>query len=125
MGLSTSLNTAIGGLNATQLGIGVVSQNVANAGTTGYVRRSVSTADSLSGRGGLRTCAAISCCAPWRTGTSRCPARRAGPATMSGARPRPLDPGNLIAQQTGAQFLTARSFGKGRHAPMHSPASRP
>jgi flagellar hook-associated protein 1 FlgK len=49
MGLSTSLNTAIGGLNATQLGIGVVSQNVANAGTTGYVRRSVSTADSLSG----------------------------------------------------------------------------
>lgn len=49
MGLSTSLNTAISGLNATQVGIGVVSQNVANAGTTGYVRRSVSTADSLSG----------------------------------------------------------------------------
>ena len=49
MGLSTSLNTAIGGLNATQVGIGVVSQNVANAGTTGYVRRSVSTNDSLSG----------------------------------------------------------------------------
>lgn len=49
MGLSTSLNTAIGGLNAAQVGIGVVSQNVANAGTTGYVRRSVSTADSLSG----------------------------------------------------------------------------
>lgn len=50
MGLSTSLNTAIGGLNATQVGIGVVSQNVANAGTTGYVRRVVSSADSLSGR---------------------------------------------------------------------------
>ncbi len=49
MGLSTSLNTAIGGLNATQVGIGVVSQNVANAGTTGYVRRVVSTSDSLSG----------------------------------------------------------------------------
>ena len=49
MGLSTSLNTAIGGLNATQLGIGVVSQNVANAGTTGYVRRTVSSVDSLSG----------------------------------------------------------------------------
>jgi len=49
MGLSTSLNTAIGGLNATQVGIGVVSQNVANAGTTGYVRRTVSSADSLSG----------------------------------------------------------------------------
>lgn len=49
MGLSTSLNTAIGGLNAAQVGIGIVSQNVANAGTTGYVRRTVSTADSLTG----------------------------------------------------------------------------
>ncbi|KRE00240.1 hypothetical protein ASE63_09160 [Bosea sp. Root381] len=49
MGLSTSLNTAIAGLNTTQIGIGVVSQNIANAGTTGYVRRTVSTADSLSG----------------------------------------------------------------------------
>lgn len=49
MGLSTSLNTAIGGLNAAQVGIGVVSQNVANAGTTGYIRRTVSTADSLTG----------------------------------------------------------------------------
>ncbi|MGX5737100.1 flagellar hook-associated protein FlgK [Bosea thiooxidans] len=49
MGLSTSLNTAIGGLNATQVGIGVVSQNVANAGTTGYVRRSVSTVEDYSG----------------------------------------------------------------------------
>ena len=49
MGLNTSLNTAISGLRATQIGIGVVSQNVANAGTTGYVRRSVSNADSLSG----------------------------------------------------------------------------
>jgi flagellar hook-associated protein 1 FlgK len=50
MGLSTSLNTAIAGLNATQVGIGIVSQNVSNAGTTGYVRRTVSTADSLSGQ---------------------------------------------------------------------------
>lgn len=49
MGLSTSLNTAISGLNATQVGIGVVSQNVSNAGTTGYVRRVVSTSDSVSG----------------------------------------------------------------------------
>lgn len=49
MGLSTSLNTAIAGLNATQVGIGVVSQNVSNAGTAGYVRRTVSTSDSLSG----------------------------------------------------------------------------
>ena len=50
MGLNTSLNTALSGLRATQVGIGVVSQNVANAQTTGYVRRTVSTADTLAGR---------------------------------------------------------------------------
>jgi len=49
MGLSTSLNTAISGLNATQIGMGVVAQNVANAGTAGYVRRTVTTSDSLAG----------------------------------------------------------------------------
>ncbi|WNJ92534.1 flagellar hook-associated protein FlgK [Bosea sp. 685] len=49
MGLSTSLNTAVAGLNATQIGIGVVSQNVSNAGTAGYVRRQVSTTDTLGG----------------------------------------------------------------------------
>jgi flagellar hook-associated protein 1 FlgK len=49
MGLSTSLNTAVAGLNATQIGIGVVSQNVANADKPGYVRRQVSTVDSLAG----------------------------------------------------------------------------
>jgi flagellar hook-associated protein 1 FlgK len=50
MGLSTSLNTAVSAAcNATQVGIGVVSQNVANAGTAGYVRRTVvNTLDSLS-----------------------------------------------------------------------------
>ncbi|GAU83973.1 flagellar hook-associated protein FlgK [Bosea sp. BIWAKO-01] len=49
MGLSTSLGTAISGLHVTQTGIGVVSQNVANAGVAGYVRRVVSTSDTLSG----------------------------------------------------------------------------
>ncbi|WP_439496713.1 flagellar hook-associated protein FlgK [Bosea sp. (in: a-proteobacteria)] len=49
MGLSTSLNTAVSGLRATQVGIGVVSQNVANAGTAGYVRRVVNTLDTVSG----------------------------------------------------------------------------
>ncbi|WID97616.1 flagellar hook-associated protein FlgK [Bosea vestrisii] len=49
MGLSTSLGTAISGLNSAQIGIGVVSQNVANAGTPGYVRRNVSSVDSVSG----------------------------------------------------------------------------
>ena len=41
MGLSASLNTAISGLRATQVGIGIVSENVSNAGTAGYVRRQV------------------------------------------------------------------------------------
>ncbi|WP_186417086.1 flagellar hook-associated protein FlgK [Bosea sp. CS1GBMeth4] len=50
MGLSTALGTAISGLNSSQVGIGVVSQNVANAGTAGYVRRTVSNVDSISGR---------------------------------------------------------------------------
>ncbi|RXT56924.1 flagellar hook-associated protein FlgK [Bosea sp. Tri-44] len=49
MGLSTSLGTAISGLNSAQIGIGVVSQNIANAGTPGYVRRNVSSVDSISG----------------------------------------------------------------------------
>ena len=49
MGLTTSLNTAVAGLNATQIGIGVVSQNVANADRPGYIRRQVATVDSLSG----------------------------------------------------------------------------
>lgn len=49
MGLSTSLNTAVAGLNATQLGIGIVSQNVANVDRPGYVRRQVGTVDTLGG----------------------------------------------------------------------------
>jgi flagellar hook-associated protein 1 FlgK len=43
MGLFTALNTATSGLRATQAGIDLVSQNVANAGSTGYTRRRVST----------------------------------------------------------------------------------
>lgn len=49
MGLSTSLSTAVAGLNATQIGIGVVSQNVANADKAGYIRRQVATVDTLAG----------------------------------------------------------------------------
>ncbi|WP_332683049.1 flagellar hook-associated protein FlgK [Bosea sp. (in: a-proteobacteria)] len=50
MGLGTALGTAISGLRGTQVGIGVISQNVANAGTAGYIRRSVSNVDSITGR---------------------------------------------------------------------------
>lgn len=49
MGLSTSLNTAVGGLNASQAGMGVVSQNVANAGRAGYIRREISTVEGNTG----------------------------------------------------------------------------
>ncbi len=49
MGLNTALGTAISGLRSSQVGIGVVSQNVANAGTPGYVRRTTSNVDSVSG----------------------------------------------------------------------------
>lgn len=49
MGLNTALGTAISGLHSSQIGIGVVSQNVANAGTPGYVRRTTSSVDSVSG----------------------------------------------------------------------------
>ncbi|HEV7324664.1 MAG TPA: flagellar hook-associated protein FlgK [Bosea sp. (in: a-proteobacteria)] len=49
MGLNTALGTSISGLRNAQVGIGVVSQNVANAGTPGYVRRTISNVDSISG----------------------------------------------------------------------------
>lgn len=50
MALGTALDTAISGLRSTQVGLGIVSQNVANAGTAGYVRRGVSTVDTQTGR---------------------------------------------------------------------------
>jgi len=49
MGLNTALGTSISGLRSAQVGIGIVSQNVANAGTPGYVRRTTSNVDSISG----------------------------------------------------------------------------
>lgn len=49
MGLSTSLNIAVGGLAANQAGIGIVSQNVANSGRAGYVRRQITTIEGNNG----------------------------------------------------------------------------
>jgi flagellar hook-associated protein 1 FlgK len=49
MGLSSALNTSLSGLHSTQVGLGIVSQNVANAGTAGYVRRTVSNVDKVNG----------------------------------------------------------------------------
>ena len=47
------LATATAGLRATQAAIGIVSQNVANAGTAGYVRRTTSTVASGIGNSGV------------------------------------------------------------------------
>jgi flagellar hook-associated protein 1 len=49
MGLGTVLNNSISGLRVTQSAIDVVSQNIANADTPGYVRRSLSQIDDVSG----------------------------------------------------------------------------
>ncbi|WP_298967593.1 flagellar hook-associated protein FlgK [uncultured Methylobacterium sp.] len=49
-----ALNTATAGLKVTQAAIGIVSQNVANAGSDGYVRRRLSTV-STDGNAGVTT----------------------------------------------------------------------
>ncbi|MFD0935811.1 flagellar hook-associated protein FlgK, partial [Methylobacterium trifolii] len=54
MGLNP-LATATAGLRATQAAIGLVSQNVANAGTAGYVRRTLTSVASGSGNAGVAT----------------------------------------------------------------------
>lgn len=49
MSISSALQGALSGLKATQAGIDVVSQNVANAGSVGYTRRVLTTTAQLSG----------------------------------------------------------------------------
>ncbi len=46
-----ALNTATAGLQVTQAAIGLVSQNVANAGTAGYVKRSLTSVSTLGNSG--------------------------------------------------------------------------
>lgn len=46
-----ALNTATAGLQATQAAIGLVSQNVANAGTAGYVKRTLASVSTLGNSG--------------------------------------------------------------------------
>ena len=50
-----ALSTATAGLQATQAAIGIVSQNVANAGTAGYVKRTLSSVSSGVGNAGVAT----------------------------------------------------------------------
>lgn len=49
MGLTTALQTSLSGLRATQAGLDIVSQNVANAGTVGYTRRTLVTEQLVAG----------------------------------------------------------------------------
>jgi len=49
MGLMSALNIAVSGLRTTQAGMGLVSQNIANADTAGYTRRRMSTIEVVSG----------------------------------------------------------------------------
>jgi flagellar hook-associated protein 1 FlgK len=49
MGLLTALNTAASGLRSTQVGLDVVAQNVANANSIGYSRRTVVAVQALAG----------------------------------------------------------------------------
>lgn len=49
MGLTSIIGTAASGLRATQAGMDVVSQNVANAGSVGYTRRTLTSTQQVSG----------------------------------------------------------------------------
>jgi len=52
MSISQALNTSLSGLRATQAGLQLISANVANAQTPGYVRKSLSLVTSAAGDGG-------------------------------------------------------------------------
>jgi flagellar hook-associated protein 1 FlgK len=49
MNLASALHAAVSGLRATQVGMDVVAQNVANAGSAGYTRRTTNPVQSLIG----------------------------------------------------------------------------
>lgn len=51
--LTSAFNTAAAGLQATQIAIGIVSQNVANAGAAGYVKRAVTMLPPGPGNSGV------------------------------------------------------------------------
>ncbi|WP_065754436.1 flagellar hook-associated protein FlgK [Bradyrhizobium paxllaeri] len=56
--LTNAFSTAAAGLQATQKAIGIVSQNVANAGAAGYVRRTVTTLAPGPGNSGVAVASA-------------------------------------------------------------------
>ena len=52
MGLTQALNTSLSGLKATQISLGIVSGNVANSQTPGYVAKSVTQIETSTGDSG-------------------------------------------------------------------------
>lgn len=55
MGLSQALSTAMSGLRANQAALSLVSSNVANAETPGYVRKTANQVQMATGAGGVQT----------------------------------------------------------------------
>lgn len=53
MGLTNALSTALSGLRVTQIGIGVVANNVANAETPGYTRKTLGLSAATAGGTGI------------------------------------------------------------------------
>ena len=49
MSISQALNNSLSGLRATQAGLALISANVANAQTAGYVRKSLQLTTNVSG----------------------------------------------------------------------------
>src|SRR5437764_12744778 len=49
MSLTQALSTVLSGLNATQAGLSIISGNVANANTPGYVERSINQVETVAG----------------------------------------------------------------------------
>ena len=73
MGLSVSLSNALSGMNTAQNAVNIVSRNVANAGTPGYHRQSLSVIDfqgtnSTSARSGGLVRAEVEL-VPWKSMT--------------------------------------------------------
>ena len=54
MGLTTAISAALTGLQATQRGLSLVADNVANANTPGYIRKTLLLQNSFAGGTGVQ-----------------------------------------------------------------------
>ncbi|WP_170755356.1 flagellar hook-associated protein FlgK [Ruegeria lacuscaerulensis] len=106
MNMSTALNNAIGGLTAASRGASVVSENIANALTPGYARRSLElTTNTISGHG-VRTVGVVRNQDPVLTANRRtADAELARQSTVSGFHSRME---GLVGTPDDATSLAAR-----------------